>query len=70
MREDYVYRDYPGRFAADKLDDLMVVSKRLAEGAMSDGSTFVRFEFKRVKDEAGKEWITDIKIVSTPKESK
>lgn len=70
MRDDYVYRDYPGTFDADNLEDLMAISNRLAKNPMSDGSTFVRFEFKRFTDPAGKVWLTDIKIVSTPKEPK
>jgi hypothetical protein len=67
MREDYVYRDYPGTFPADNLEDLMSISKRLAKQPMADGSTFVRFEFKRTKAGDGTEYISDIKIVSSPK---
>lgn len=67
MREDYVYRDYPGKFPADNIEDLMSISNRLSKNPMSDGSAFVRFEYKKIKDADGKEWITDIKIVSLPK---
>lgn len=67
MRENYVYRDYPGTYPSDNIADLLSISNRLSKNPMSDGSSFVRFEYKTTKDDDGKEWITNIKIVSLPK---